>query len=88
MGFTTAAVVQEQRGDVIQITTGCKELDNILEGVWCLHEEGSHDSFPSRTLGTLTGAHTRVQLTAVPSLHFWTCVTLICTVQVDLRRAP
>ena len=32
MGFTTAAVIQEQRGDVIQITTGCKELDNILEG--------------------------------------------------------
>lgn len=33
MGFTTAAVIQEQRGDVIQITTGCKELDAILEGV-------------------------------------------------------
>jgi hypothetical protein len=33
MGFTTAAVIQEQRGDVIQITTGCKELDSILEGV-------------------------------------------------------
>ena len=40
MGFTTAAVIQEQRGDVIQITTGCKELDNILEGVHaaCLKE--------------------------------------------------
>ena len=33
MGFTTAAVVAEQRGDIIQITTGCKEFDNILEGV-------------------------------------------------------
>ena len=32
MGFTTAAVIQEQRGDVINITTGCKELDSILEG--------------------------------------------------------
>jgi len=40
MGFTTAAVVAEQRGDIIQVTTGCKELDTILEGVhrWlCLH---------------------------------------------------
>ena len=37
MGFTTAAVIQEQRGDVIQITTGCKELDNILEGVHAAH---------------------------------------------------
>ena len=32
MGFTTAAVVAEQRGDIIQVTTGCKELDAILEG--------------------------------------------------------
>ena len=32
MGFTTAAVVAEQRGDIIQVTTGCKELDSILEG--------------------------------------------------------
>ncbi|KAK9908966.1 hypothetical protein WJX75_005287 [Coccomyxa subellipsoidea] len=32
MGFTTAAVVAEQRGDIIQVTTGCKELDTILEG--------------------------------------------------------
>ena len=33
MGFTTAAVVAEQRGDIIQITTGCKEFDTILEGM-------------------------------------------------------
>jgi hypothetical protein len=32
MGFTTAAAIQEQRESVIQITTGCKELDSILEG--------------------------------------------------------
>jgi hypothetical protein len=32
MGFTTASVVAEQRGDIIQITTGAKELDTILEG--------------------------------------------------------
>ncbi len=56
MGFTTAAVIQEQRGDVIQITTGCKELDNILEGVWYLCEEGRHNS-ASCIFGTLTGAH-------------------------------
>ena len=32
MGFTTASVVAEQRGEIIQVTTGCKELDTILEG--------------------------------------------------------
>lgn len=32
MGFTTATVIYEQRGEIIQITTGCKDLDNILEG--------------------------------------------------------
>ena len=32
MGFTTASVVAEQRAEIIQITTGCKELDSILEG--------------------------------------------------------
>ncbi|KAK9810888.1 hypothetical protein WJX73_005457 [Symbiochloris irregularis] len=32
MGFTTATMIAEQRQDMIQIGTGCKELDNILEG--------------------------------------------------------
>ncbi|GLC39242.1 DNA repair protein RAD51 A [Pleodorina starrii] len=32
MGFTTAAIVAEQRKEVINVTTGCKELDSILEG--------------------------------------------------------
>lgn len=32
MGFTSAAVVMEQRNEMIKVTTGCKELDNILEG--------------------------------------------------------
>lgn len=32
MGFTTATVVAEQRGDIVQITTGCKEFDTVLEG--------------------------------------------------------
>lgn len=32
MGFTTASIVAQQRGELIQITTGCKELDSILEG--------------------------------------------------------
>ena len=32
MGFTTATTIAEQRGDIVQITTGCKELDSILEG--------------------------------------------------------
>lgn len=34
MGFTTASIVAEQRGEIIQVTTGCKELDAILEGAW------------------------------------------------------
>jgi len=33
MGFTTATTIAEQRGDIIQITTGCKELDTILVGM-------------------------------------------------------
>jgi DNA repair protein RAD51 len=32
MGFTMASVVAEQRGELIMISTGCKELDSILEG--------------------------------------------------------
>ncbi|KAG2493815.1 hypothetical protein HYH03_008034 [Edaphochlamys debaryana] len=32
MGFSSAAAVLEQRKEVIEITTGCKDLDNILEG--------------------------------------------------------
>jgi DNA repair protein RAD51 len=32
MGFTTAAIVAEQRGELICVTTGCKELDAVLEG--------------------------------------------------------
>lgn len=36
MGFTTASAVQQQRGDLIQITTGSKELDGILDGALLL----------------------------------------------------
>jgi DNA repair protein RAD51 len=32
MGFVSAAHIAEQRGQTISITTGCKELDTILEG--------------------------------------------------------
>lgn len=32
MGFTTATIVAEQRGEIINISTGCKELDAVLEG--------------------------------------------------------
>jgi hypothetical protein len=34
MGFTTASIVAEQRAELIKVTTGCKELDNILEGMF------------------------------------------------------
>lgn len=39
MGFTTASIVAEQRAELIKVTTGCKELDNILEGA-CLLRKG------------------------------------------------
>ena len=32
MGFTTASLINEQRGDILQITTGAKEFDDILDG--------------------------------------------------------
>lgn len=32
MGFTTATEVHQTRKDMVQITTGCKELDKLLEG--------------------------------------------------------
>lgn len=32
MGFTTASEVHQTRSDMVQITTGCKELDKLLEG--------------------------------------------------------
>jgi len=32
MGFTTATELHRQRQDIIQITTGSKELDKLLEG--------------------------------------------------------
>ncbi|KAK9834052.1 hypothetical protein WJX81_005963 [Elliptochloris bilobata] len=32
MGFTTATVIAEQRVEIVQITTGCKEFDTVLEG--------------------------------------------------------
>lgn len=32
MGFTTAANVADQRKGLLHLTTGCKELDDILEG--------------------------------------------------------
>lgn len=32
MGFTTASVVHAMRAEIIKISTGCKEFDDILEG--------------------------------------------------------
>jgi hypothetical protein len=45
MGFTSASIVAEQRGEIITITTGCKELDNILEGApkWTAESAELHD---------------------------------------------
>ena len=32
MGFTTATQFHQQRAEIIQITTGSKELDKLLQG--------------------------------------------------------
>ena len=43
MGFTTASLINEQRGDILQITTGAKEFDDILDGMEAgLHSMPSH----------------------------------------------
>jgi RecA/RadA recombinase len=33
MGFTTAAEFHQKRSEIIQLTTGSKELDKLLQGV-------------------------------------------------------
>lgn len=62
MGFTTASIVAQQRGELIQITTGCKELDSILEGG--METGGGGRPTPSQLtqLGILTAACGRKQL--------------------------
>lgn len=44
MGFTTAKTIMQQRSDNVHLTTGCKDLDAILEGTKCelnqLHKQG------------------------------------------------
>ena len=37
MGFCAASSVAQQRGEIVCVTTGCKELDSILEGAVALH---------------------------------------------------
>ena len=32
MGFVAASVIYDQRKSIIQVTTGCKDLDSILDG--------------------------------------------------------
>jgi hypothetical protein len=64
MGFTTASIVAEQRGEIIQITTGCKELDTILEGGRRVCRAGED---PSGVGGTRLFAHVKEQLVDCPS---------------------
>ena len=33
MGFTTAAEFHQKRSEIIQLTTGSKELDKLLQGL-------------------------------------------------------
>lgn len=37
MGFTTATAINEERKELLTVTTGCKEFDDVLQGavdVW------------------------------------------------------
>lgn len=34
MGFTTASEFHQRRTEIIQVTTGSKELDKLLNGKW------------------------------------------------------
>lgn len=34
MGFTTATEFHQRRSEIIQLTTGSKELDKLLGGMW------------------------------------------------------
>jgi len=34
MGFTTATECHQKRADIIQLTTGSKELDKLLQGTY------------------------------------------------------
>ena len=37
MGFTTATEFHQRRSEIIQITTGSKELDKLLNGIFVCH---------------------------------------------------
>ena len=35
MGFSSASVIFQQRNEILMLTTGCKDFDDILQGVYC-----------------------------------------------------
>ena len=35
MGFSPASVIYQQRNEIVMLTTGCKDIDQILEGRSC-----------------------------------------------------
>lgn len=35
MGFTTATEFHQKRSEIIQVTSGSKELDKLLQGLFC-----------------------------------------------------
>ncbi len=40
MGFTTATEFHQRRAEIIQISTGSKELDKLLQGLYVLYSSG------------------------------------------------
>ena len=52
MGFTTATEFHQRRAEIIQISTGSKELDKLLQGLYisCHHPEIHPDYHPDNLI--------------------------------------
>ena len=45
LSFMTAASVLHQRESIVKLATGCKDVDNILEGEWCACKSSIKSSY-------------------------------------------
>lgn len=82
MGFTTAAIVAEQRAELIKVTSGCKELDDILEGTRALQSRKQHAALCCTVLMPLavslatSSSHSRLQAVCLLGLQW--CMHTAC----------
>lgn len=73
MGFTTATEFHQRRAEIIQISTGSKELDKLLQG---------RCSSDIHVIAIVTADVVNVQGVCRPRIGFFG------SLQVELRRAP